>query len=249
MEYKMKLKINSEVIERKVMTVCIGSGPGYGQTPNAVPYNGMLDVSVVYHPEMVQLIGIAQSSLTVVANYVKDGVESSVTYTAEVEDSNAFGVCYWVSPSDVQTHIPSGARLVGYETRYGYSVCKYEVEDGNYAQKSQFLYLNRWGVYESLWCIGSEKWNINRSAEIGLSGGELTALDIDVDDTYEVSTGYVNDSVLEQLRDLAESPLVWLLDNSTFKKVAIDDVKMERVLPSNEARTATITYRYANRNM
>ena len=56
MEYKMKLKINSEVVERKVMTVCIGSGPGYGQTPNAVPYNGMLDVSVVYHPEVVQLI-------------------------------------------------------------------------------------------------------------------------------------------------------------------------------------------------
>ena len=56
MEYKMKLKINSDEIERKVMTVCIGSGPGYGQTPNAVPYNGMLDVSVVYNPEMVQLI-------------------------------------------------------------------------------------------------------------------------------------------------------------------------------------------------
>ncbi len=56
MEYKMKLHINNDTIDRKVMTVCIGSGPGYGQTPNAVPYNGMLDVSVVYHPEVVQLI-------------------------------------------------------------------------------------------------------------------------------------------------------------------------------------------------
>lgn len=56
MEYKMKLRINSDTINRRVMTVCIGSGPGYGQTPNAVPYNGMLDVSVVYHPEVVQLI-------------------------------------------------------------------------------------------------------------------------------------------------------------------------------------------------
>ena len=56
MEYQMKLRINSATIDRKVMTVCIGSGPGYGQTPNAVPYNGMLDVSVVYHPEVVQLI-------------------------------------------------------------------------------------------------------------------------------------------------------------------------------------------------
>ena len=56
MEYKMKLKINSDVVDRKVMTVCVGNATGYGQTPNAVPYNGMLDVSVVYHPEMVQLI-------------------------------------------------------------------------------------------------------------------------------------------------------------------------------------------------
>ena len=56
MEYKMKLRINTDVVDRKVMTVCVGSGPGYGQTPNAVPYNGMLDVSVVYHPEVVQLI-------------------------------------------------------------------------------------------------------------------------------------------------------------------------------------------------
>lgn len=56
MEYKMRLRINSDTIDRKVMTVCIGSGPGYGQTPNAVPYNGMLDVSVVYHPEVVQMI-------------------------------------------------------------------------------------------------------------------------------------------------------------------------------------------------
>ncbi len=57
LDYKMELKINSDVVRRRVMTVCIGSGPGYGQTPNAVPYNGLLDVSVVYHPEVIQLLG------------------------------------------------------------------------------------------------------------------------------------------------------------------------------------------------
>lgn len=55
LDYKMNIKINSDVIDRKVMTVCIGNAAGYGQTPNAVPYNGLLDVSVVYHPEMTQL--------------------------------------------------------------------------------------------------------------------------------------------------------------------------------------------------
>ena len=55
MDYKMKVRINSDVIDRKVMTMCVGSGPGYGQTPNAVPYNGLLDVSVVYHTELMQI--------------------------------------------------------------------------------------------------------------------------------------------------------------------------------------------------
>lgn len=56
LEYKMHIRINGEDIRRKVMTVCVGNAEGYGQTPNAVPYNGLLDVSLVYHPEMMQLI-------------------------------------------------------------------------------------------------------------------------------------------------------------------------------------------------
>ena len=55
LDYKMHIKINSDVIKRRVMTLCIGNATGYGQTPNAVPYNGLLDVSVVYHPQMSQL--------------------------------------------------------------------------------------------------------------------------------------------------------------------------------------------------
>lgn len=55
LDYKMHIKINSDVIKRRVMTMCVGNATGYGQTPNAVPYNGLLDVSVVYHPQMTQL--------------------------------------------------------------------------------------------------------------------------------------------------------------------------------------------------
>jgi len=55
MDYKMRVRINSDTVDRKVMTMCIGSGPGYGQTPSAVPYNGMLDVSMVYQPKLIQV--------------------------------------------------------------------------------------------------------------------------------------------------------------------------------------------------
>ena len=56
MEYKMHVRINSDTVKRKVMNMCVGSGPGYGQTPSAVPYNGMLDVSLVYHTEVMQVL-------------------------------------------------------------------------------------------------------------------------------------------------------------------------------------------------
>ena len=54
-DYKMRLQMNAETIDRRVMTVCVGNARGYGQTPNAVPYNGLLDVSVVYDPQVMQL--------------------------------------------------------------------------------------------------------------------------------------------------------------------------------------------------
>lgn len=53
--YRMHLKINGEHIRGRIMTVCIGSAWGYGQVPSAVPYNGWLDVSVIYRPELLQL--------------------------------------------------------------------------------------------------------------------------------------------------------------------------------------------------
>ncbi len=55
MDYKMRLRINSDMVDRKVMTMCVSNGPGYGQTPSAVPYNGLLDVSLVYQTKVTQI--------------------------------------------------------------------------------------------------------------------------------------------------------------------------------------------------
>ncbi|MBQ8592970.1 MAG: diacylglycerol kinase family lipid kinase [Bacteroidaceae bacterium] len=54
--YRSHIKINGEHIRGRIMTLCVGSARGYGLTPNAVPYNGWLDVSVVYRPELMQMI-------------------------------------------------------------------------------------------------------------------------------------------------------------------------------------------------
>ena len=56
MEQQMKLVVNHETIERSLMNVCIGNAHGYGLTPNAVPSNGMLDVTTISHPAVSQLV-------------------------------------------------------------------------------------------------------------------------------------------------------------------------------------------------
>ncbi len=43
--------------EHRISTMCIGNARGYGQTPNAVPYNGLLDITVVRHSALSELIG------------------------------------------------------------------------------------------------------------------------------------------------------------------------------------------------
>lgn len=54
--YKMHLQINNENLKQNIMTVCVGNTLGYGQTPSAVPYNGLLDVSLVSNPPLMQIL-------------------------------------------------------------------------------------------------------------------------------------------------------------------------------------------------
>lgn len=55
--FKIKYTINYVSEVHRVSTLCIGSALGYGQTPNAVPYNGMLDVTVVKHSALSEIAG------------------------------------------------------------------------------------------------------------------------------------------------------------------------------------------------
>ena len=54
-QFHMNIKIETEEVEGKFMSVCIGNCHGYGQTPNSVPYNGMLDISMITRPKWWQL--------------------------------------------------------------------------------------------------------------------------------------------------------------------------------------------------
>ena len=56
MEHQVRFTVNRESVNRRLMNVCIGNAHAYGLTPNANPYNGMLDVTTISHPAISQLI-------------------------------------------------------------------------------------------------------------------------------------------------------------------------------------------------
>ncbi len=53
---RMHFTIGAEHYDRRITTLCIGSCHGFGQTPSAVPYNGLLDISAVKRPTLLHAL-------------------------------------------------------------------------------------------------------------------------------------------------------------------------------------------------
>ena len=56
----MRFRLNSQVVDKKFMMLCIGNSRGYGMTPSAVPYNGWIDVCAI---RMSPFFGILEGLL------------------------------------------------------------------------------------------------------------------------------------------------------------------------------------------
>ncbi len=55
LNFKYVFDMSGEHVEQSAMSICVGSAHGYGQTPSAVPYNGLLDVTLVSKPVVSQI--------------------------------------------------------------------------------------------------------------------------------------------------------------------------------------------------
>lgn len=56
MKTHLQIQVNEDLFSKEVMNVCVGNCRGYGQTPNAIPYNGCLDMSIILPPTVGSLI-------------------------------------------------------------------------------------------------------------------------------------------------------------------------------------------------
>lgn len=210
--------------------------------------------------ERLSVLGSLSSTLGVTCTYLDgSGIEQVVERSLTVPSGTDWGWSVDVSPSVVSALLPSGSRLKEYTVRLmgdttthfaERDAVRYVVEDRHFAHRSEFLYFNKYGAYESLWFLGSETLETEREAEYGYVGGQWHALDLDTVDTYEVSTGYGPDAMVDQVRDLSESPLVWLLGTlGQWHRVTPTSVDISRRRPTNAARACSMKYRHADRDL
>ena len=57
--FKFDFSMSGEHSTTSAMSICVGSAHGYGQTPSAVPYNGLLDMTLVQQPQLFQIFFIS----------------------------------------------------------------------------------------------------------------------------------------------------------------------------------------------
>lgn len=86
--FHMKFRLNSQLVDRKFMMLCIGNSIGYGMTPSAVPYNGLLDVSAI---KMSPLLGVLEGLQMVFRHKILNYRLVEPFRTAEIEIESVGG--------------------------------------------------------------------------------------------------------------------------------------------------------------
>ena len=91
--FKMKFKLNNQVIDEKFMMLCIGNSVGYGLTPSAVPYNGWLDVSAIRKPKWLGLLeGLLMLAHRKILNFELVEPFRTTEIVIEAADGALFGI-------------------------------------------------------------------------------------------------------------------------------------------------------------
>lgn len=123
---------------------------------------------------------------------------------------------------------------------------RYDLQAINYPQRTELTFLNLLGVYETVPFLGLATNEPDRSAEYGYLGSDYGTVDLEVNDIYTLNSGYCNNKVMAQVRDMLESPFVYLHKEDEWHKITIIDSSYKLDMPTNEAFNVSIKFRYAD---
>lgn len=204
-------------------------------------------------------------SLQVSLAYLYNGAAFYKTATISVSSSTTDDYMYAdVSLSTVLTKVAAVAGLsASVMTPLYYNVdlyidsvlkdeIHYDVDNDNHIQSSSFIYLNIFGLPQTLTFTGLDTEQLEYEAEFGYCSKNYRALDKTLIPKHEVNTGWLSKEMKSAVRELIDSPYVAVYKKTSsglsLVEITITDVDWSTVSPSNEPDNVKITYRIADQD-
>lgn len=189
-------------------------------------------------------------SLRVTSTYVLNGAvlthDDPLYYLA----TNAYRAVANVSPSVVAALLPTGGVLKEYKvytdvTGAPGNDATYVVDDHHRPWKTVLCWLNNYGAWETITLGGIKSSVLDAKRETAIAGDGWTSFNAEAYETITAFTAHSTKEVGEQLRDISDTPIAFVFENNAWVRVNIEDVDLERRLPSNETTVGSVTYKHA----
>lgn len=202
------------------------------------------------YKELVSVECTSGVSLRVTSTYVLNGEVLTQDDPLYYFGTNTYMAVADVSPSVVAALLPVGGVLKGYKV---YTVktgatgnhATYVVDDHHRPWHTLMCWLNNYGAWETIRLGGIKSLVLDAKREYAISGDGWTSFNVEAYETMTAYTAHATKEVGEQLRDISDTPLAFVYENGSWVRVNIEDVDLERRLPSNEATVGSVKYKHA----
>lgn len=201
-----------------------------------------------------QLTALAGASVTVVGTYVSGSTQSTATYTTSITGTSGAFTLLNLTPARVKSlcGISSSATLYEYTANIWingvlYDSIQFTIDRRNYPQHAEMLFLNTFGLPESVMLRGREEESHSLEAEFGYNGWLLCRLDDETVRDFRSNTGWLSKAECRQYGELYRSPVTAKKEELGLRRVVIREIDVAYNTPSNEPRSFDVTWRYADR--
>lgn len=179
-----------------------------------------------------------------------------VYYVSDTEEpvtgQNTY-ICIDCSPElELSAVAPSGSTLIYYDVElyYDNELCDRvhcEIDTTYYARKAEWIFINLFGVQESVIMRGNEEDEVKHEASYGYAGTIYRKFDTQLTYERKTNSGWLAPGEWEMLCDLSESPATGIRTGNDITDLVITGAEVKRVNPSNEPEAVTFTWRYKDR--
>ena len=208
----------------------------------------------VNSPVWVPHLASGDVSVTVKGTYVHNGTQLTARNTTTISQYADRYILMDCAPAAVATllQLPSGAVLYKYEVMLLTSgnvadVIEFEVDRRHYPQRSEMMFLNMFGLPESVVLRGRQEETHELEATYGYSGWNMVRLEDDVHRDFRTNTGWLTKAERRQYGELYRSPLTARQDSSALRRIIIRDIAVVFTTPTNEPQSFDVTWRYADK--